>query len=236
MMSHTEKAVASSMIAVYPDHATAERAVRWLHEAGFAFDDVSIVGRDFKETGKPYGFASRADSAKFAAEKGAWFGGLFGVFIGAGFLVLPGLGLVVVAGPILTAVLAAIEGAAAGAALGGLAGALIGWEVPRERAIKYEEQIKGGKFLVLVRSTPEVVARAGACLPPTGRNTSTCTSRAVSWSLNLPGEIFSPRCLKRPDQHRFKLRVFTHRREVCVPAGMIPEPGVFERNPPRLPC
>jgi hypothetical protein len=74
------------------------------------------------------------------------------------------LGLVVVAGPITTAVLAALEGAMAGAALGGLAGALIGWEVPKERAIKYETQIKRGKFLVLVRSNPEVVARARSLL------------------------------------------------------------------------
>jgi hypothetical protein len=156
------------MIAVYPDHAAAERAVRQLHEAGFAIEDLSIVGRDFQETEKPYGFVSRGGSAKSAAERGAWFGGLFGIFIGAGFLILPGLGLVVVAGPIVTAVLAAIEGAVAGAALGGLAGALVGWEVPKDRAIEYETQIKGGKFLVLVRSNPQAVDRARSLLAPHG--------------------------------------------------------------------
>jgi uncharacterized membrane protein len=167
-MSQTEEPIASSMIAVYPDHAAAERAVRQLHEAGFAIDDLSIVGRDFQETEKPYGFVSRRDYAKAGAVSGAWFGGLFGILIGAGFLILPGLGLVVVAGPIAAAVLAAIEGAAAGAALGGLAGALVGWEVPKDRAIKYETQIKGGKFLVVLRSNPGVVARARSLLAPHG--------------------------------------------------------------------
>jgi hypothetical protein len=159
-MTQTETQIASSMIAVYPDHASAERAVRQLHKAGIVSEDLSIVGRDFQATEQPYGFVSRAGCAKAAAEKGAWCGGLFGIFIGAGFLVLPGLGLVVAAGPIVTAVLAALEGAVAGAALGGLAGALIGWEVPKDQAIHYETQIKGGKFLVLVRSSPKVVARA----------------------------------------------------------------------------
>src|SRR5208282_57329 len=128
-MSQTEAGIVSSVVAAYPDHATAERAVRLLHEAGFAIGDLSIVGRDFQQTEKPYGFVSRGDYAKAGAETGAWFGGLFGMFLGAGFLILPGLGLVVVAGPILAALLAGIEGALAGTAVGGLAGALIGWEV-----------------------------------------------------------------------------------------------------------
>jgi outer membrane lipoprotein SlyB len=38
-----------------------------------------------------------------------------------------------------------VEGAVAGAALGGLAGALVGWEVPKDRAIEYETQVKAGK-------------------------------------------------------------------------------------------
>src|SRR5580658_5955601 len=159
-MSQAETQSASSVVAVYPDHTTAERAVRQLHEAGFALGDLSIVGRDFQVTEEPYGFVSLGDYAKAGAETGAWFGGMFGLFIGVGFLILPGLGLVVVAGPIAAALLAGIEGALAGTALGGLAGALVGWGVPKDRALKYEKQVKGGKFLVLVRSIPEVVARA----------------------------------------------------------------------------
>jgi len=168
-MSQAEAPIVPSIVAVYPDHATAEYAVRQLHEAGFALGDLSIVGRDFQVTEEPFGFVSRGDYVKAGAESGAWFGGLFGLFLGAGFLVLPGLGLVVVAGPIAAALLAGIEGALAGTALGSLAGALVGWGVPRDRAIQYETDVKGGKFLVLVRSSPEVVARARNLLAHDGQ-------------------------------------------------------------------
>ena len=117
-MSPTETAIASSVVAVYPDHATAERAVRQLHESGFNLGDLSIVGRDSQETEEPYGLVSRGDYVKAGAETGALFGWLFGLCIGAGFLVLPEIGLVVVAGPIAAALLAGIEGALAGTAAG----------------------------------------------------------------------------------------------------------------------
>jgi hypothetical protein len=167
-MSQTEVAILSSVVAVYPDHTAAEGAVRQLHETGFDLGVLSIVGRDFQETEQPYGRVSRGDYVKGGAETGSLFGGLFGLCIGAGFLVLPGLGLVGVAGPIAAALLAGIEGALAGTALGSLAGALVGWEGPKDRALKYEEQVKGGKFLVVVRSNPEVVARARSLLVTQG--------------------------------------------------------------------
>ncbi len=167
-MSQTEVAVVSSVVAVYPDRFAAERAVGQLHEAGFDLGDLSIVGRDFRETEEPYGVVSRGDYVKAGAETGSLFGGLLGLCVGAGFLVLPGLGLVVVAGPLAAALLAGIEGAVAGTALGSLAGALVGWNVPKDRALKYEEHVKGGKFLIFVRSTPEVVARARSLLVAQG--------------------------------------------------------------------
>ncbi len=73
-----------------------------------------------------------------------------------------------VAGPIAAVLMAGIEGALAGTALGSLAGALVGWEVPKDGAIKYEKQVTGGKFLVIVRSVPEVVARAPSLLVAQG--------------------------------------------------------------------
>ncbi len=167
-MSQAETAIVSSVVAVYPDHIAAERAVRQLHVAGFALDELSIVGRGSEVTEEPCGFVSRADYVKAGAESGSLFGGLFGLCLGAGFLALPGIGLVVVAGPIAAALLAGLEGALAGTALGSLAGALVGWGVPKDRAIEYENHVKGGKFVVVIRSTPEVVARAHSLLAAQG--------------------------------------------------------------------
>jgi hypothetical protein len=163
-MSRAALSLTSSIVAVYPDHEAAERAVRLLHKEGIATCDLSIVGRDFQTTEEPVGFVSSRDYARAGAATGAWFGGLFGLCVGAAFLVLPGVGPVVVAGPLTAAVVAGIEGAIAGTALGSLAGALVGWGIPREKALKYEKHVKGGKFLVVVRSEPEVVKRARSLL------------------------------------------------------------------------
>jgi uncharacterized membrane protein len=165
-MSQVETSVGPSIVAVYPDHAAAERAVRRLHEAGFAMRDLSIVGRDFQVSEEPVGFISTGDYAKAGAGTGAWFGGLFGLLVGAAFLILPGVGPVVVAGPLAVALLGGLEGAIAGTALGSLAGALIGWGIPKDRTLKYETQIRGGKFIVVVRGVPEVIARARKLLAP----------------------------------------------------------------------
>ena len=102
-MSHVENPIPLSIVAVYPDHDTAEHAVRELHEAGIAMSDLSIVGRDFQTTEEPVGFVDAKDYATAGAATGAWFGGLFGLCVGAAFLVLPGIGPIVVAGPLTAA-------------------------------------------------------------------------------------------------------------------------------------
>ena len=119
-MSHVEKPIPLSIVAVYPDHDTAEHALRELHEAGISMSDLSIVGRDFQTTEEPVGFVDAKDYATAGAATGAWFGGLFGLCVGAAFLVLPGIGPVVVAGPLTAALVGGIEGALAGTALGSL--------------------------------------------------------------------------------------------------------------------
>lgn len=157
-------AIGSSIVSVYADHASAEKAVKKLHEEGFAMADLSIIGRDFQVREEPVGLVSAGDYARAGAGTGALFGGLFGLLAGAAFLILPGVGPVVVWGPLAVSLLAGLEGAIAGTALGSLAGALVGWGIPRERALKYETQVKGGKFLVVVRGTPECIARAQTLL------------------------------------------------------------------------
>ena len=168
MMSQAEtpSAAGSSVVAVYPDHASAERAVRRLHQGGFAMSDLSIVGRDFQVSEEPVGFVNTGDYAAAGAGTGAWVGGLFGLLVGAAFLVLPGLGPVIVAGPLSAALLGGVEGALAGAAIGALGGALVGWGVPKDQALKFETQVKAGKFLVVARGTPEEIEKAKELLAP----------------------------------------------------------------------
>ena len=159
-MSTVETAVDSRIVAVYPDHASAEQAVRRLIKEGFDMKDVSIIGRDFQVEEEPIGFLSARDFIGAGAGTGAWVGGLFGLLVGAAFLVLPGVGPVVIAGPLTASLLGGLEGAVAGAAIGALSGALIGLGIPRNQALKYEAQVKAGKFLVVVHGTQEKVERA----------------------------------------------------------------------------
>ena len=110
-----------------------------------------------------------------------------------GVPVVPGVGPVVVAGPLAAAVLAGLEGAIAGTALGSLAGALVGWGIPKERALTYETQIKGGKFLVVGPRRPGGHrARPGPARPPHAGDTWTSTSRRRRESAALPGPTRLP--------------------------------------------
>jgi hypothetical protein len=138
----------TTVIAVYPDHAAAEDAVRRLQKEGIPMQDLSIIGKDFQAVEKPVGFVTTGSLAGEGARVGAWTGGIFGLLVGAAFLILPGIGPVVIAGPLAAALLGGIEGALTGAVFGGLTGALVGLGVSKERAIRYESQVKAGKFLV----------------------------------------------------------------------------------------
>ena len=159
-MENADPSIDSSVVAVYASETAAEQAVRHLFDAGLPLAQLSIIGRDIRETETPVGLRSRRDYVGAAAETGAVAGFLSGIAIGAGFLLVPHIGPIVVAGELAAVLLGGIEGAAAGAVVGGLAGALIGWKVPKDRAIIYQTHIEGGKFLVIVRSTPAIVARA----------------------------------------------------------------------------
>src|SRR4051794_36101832 len=75
-MSQVETAVDAQVVAVYPDHPSAEEAVRRLVKEGFSMKDISIVGRDFQVEEEPIGFVSARDFIATGAGTGAWVGGL----------------------------------------------------------------------------------------------------------------------------------------------------------------
>src|SRR5262249_28692585 len=159
-MSATKTDGRATVIATYPDHASAEDAVRRLQKEGIPMQNLSIIGKDFQTVEQPLGFVTTGTVAGEGAKVGAWTGGLFGLLLGAAFLIVPGLGPVVIAGPLAAALLGGIEGGVAGAAFGGLAGALVGLGISKDKAIRYESQVKAGKFLVTLRGDQTEVERA----------------------------------------------------------------------------
>jgi hypothetical protein len=156
-----------SVVGVYDVLSKAEDAIRTLDRSSFPIKQVSIVAKDLESERDVHGYVNVGDVAKGGARTGAWVGGFFGLLFGAAFLWVPGFGALVVAGPLSAALLGGIEGALAGVTGGGLLGALFGWGVSRQHILKYEERIKGGKYLVIVHGSPEQVERAHGILQAT---------------------------------------------------------------------
>ena len=149
----------SSLLAVYPDHKSAEDAVKLLQKNGMPMDQLSIVGQDFKTIEKPIGFLATGSVASDGARLGAWTGGFFGILVGAAFLIVPGVGPLVIAGPLAATLLGGVEGAIAGSAVGALVGALVSLGFSKNEAIRYESQIKAGKFLVTLKGDSEQIEK-----------------------------------------------------------------------------
>jgi hypothetical protein len=102
------------------------------------------------------GYVTTGDVARGMAGVGAWTGGLFGLLAGAAFLWVPGLGPLVVLGPLVTGLLGALEGGA----LDGLLGAILGKQIEDKRLLKYQADLKAGKWLVTVHGTPQELGTA----------------------------------------------------------------------------
>ena len=156
-----------SVVGVYDVVSKAEDAIRTLDRSGFPIEQVSIVAKDLESEREVHGYVTAGDVAKGGAGTGAWLGGFFGLLFGAAFLWVPGFGPLLVAGPLSAALLGGVEGALAGAAGGGLLGALFGWGVSRQHILKYEERVKGGKYLVIAHGSPDQVERARGVLQTT---------------------------------------------------------------------
>ena len=135
-----------AVAAGYPSHSEAEAAVRLLGRNGLSMDKISIIGRNFQTREDVQGFYRPADAAKEGAQAGAWFGGLFGLMLGTGLFILPVIGPILVLGPFAGLIAGAIGGAGVGALINGL----VSLGVPPDQAIKYQERIQAGEFLVVV--------------------------------------------------------------------------------------
>lgn len=164
----TEPNSEHSIVATYDTHELAERAVKALQAAGLDMKRLSIVGRDFHTEEHALGFYTSGDRMKFWGTQGAFWGGLWGMLFGSAFFFLPAVGPLVVMGPLVSWVVGALEGAVVGGSAGVLGAALTSIGLPREDAVKYELEVKAGKFLVLARGTREMIEHARIVLGTTG--------------------------------------------------------------------
>ncbi len=155
-----------AVVATYRSHADAESAVRILASSGLPITQISIIGRHFETHEDVQGFYRPEDAALAGAGTGAWFGGFFGLMAGAmGFFVFPVVGALMVMGPIAGLIAGAIGGAGVGALINGL----VATGIPREQALKYQERLQAGEFLVVVHGCEGETKRAHETLEGTAQ-------------------------------------------------------------------
>jgi hypothetical protein len=150
------------VIGVYDVLPDAQRAVEQLLHQGIPAEDVSIVANLENET-TVHGFVSPREAVKEGARRGAMIGGLFGLLSGTAFFFVPGVGPLVVVG----ALASALAGAGEGALAGGIGGAILGKIMEKQRVPKYEQHLKDGKYLVVVRADPATLERTQEALQGT---------------------------------------------------------------------
>lgn len=169
-----------STVAVYETMEQAEGAVRKLDQGHYPIKQVSIVAQRLETEKEVHGFITAGDIAVRGAGVGAWVGGLFGLLMGGAFLVVPGFGPLIVVGSLAAMLLGTIEGAAVGATSGGVLSALAGWGISKQHIIKYEDHVKGGRYLLVAHGSAEEVERAHTILGTT--STVELTNHAVATS------------------------------------------------------
>src|ERR1700733_15304898 len=155
---------ASSVVPVYSSHTDAENAVAKLSAASFDITKVSILGKDYHTEDNVVGYYTAGDRMKSWGGLGAFWGGIWGLLFGAGVFLIPGIGPVLIGGPFLAALVGALESAVVVGGLSYITAGLVSQGIPKQSAIKYEEQIKADKFVLVVHGTAEEVERAHTIL------------------------------------------------------------------------
>ena len=157
-----------SVIAIYDSHTDAESAVKALQQAGLDMTRLSIVGKGSHIEEHAVGYYTAGDRMKFWGGRGAMWGGLVGSLVGSALFLIPVVGPLVVMGPLVGWIASAMEGAAIGGAAGILAASLRSVGIPKDSIVKYELELKQGKFMVLAYGSADMVEHARGVLRTTG--------------------------------------------------------------------
>ena len=164
-MSNSE--ILKRAVGTFPTHQDAETALIQLRDAGFNMDRISAIARNSENQEKiaDVTVKSSTQRAKEGAEAGALIGGTTGGIIGLigslSILAIPGVGIATEVAVLLGN---ALLGSGIGATGGSVVGALIGWGIPEEQAIYYDELLSQGYYVVLVEGTEAEINGAEAIL------------------------------------------------------------------------
>ena len=157
-----------SVVAIYASHGGAESAVQAVHQAGLDMRRLSIAGKHLDSERYAVGFYTSDDRVEFwGGREGRWES-LWRMLIGNALFAIPAIGSLVVMGPLVDWMVAALEDSAEGGAAGVLAAALASIGIPMDSVLRYEVEVKAGRFIVIVHGTPSLIERARTILWATG--------------------------------------------------------------------
>lgn len=161
----------NTIVGLFDDYGTADRAVQALRDYGVDGNRISVVTRHNDAS-------NQVTAVEAGAATGAAAGGLVGLLAGLSALLVPGIGPVIATGTIATTLATTLVGAGLGAATGGLLGVLVDLGFSKEEAEFYAEGVKRGGVLVSVGTDSqdeeqirEILRGAGAVDMDTRRQT-----------------------------------------------------------------
>ena len=157
-----------AVVATYDSHEKAESAIKSLQQSGFDMKRLSIIGKDVHTEEHAIGFYTSGDRIKMWGGRGAFWGSLWGFLFGGAVFFIPVLGPFVVLGPMVGWIVGALEGATVGGLAGVLAAAFTNLGIQKDSVVKYETEIKTGKYLLIAQGTPAMLEQARGVLGTTG--------------------------------------------------------------------
>ncbi len=158
----------NSVVAVYPQHVDAEKAIGLLKKSDFNIKKLAIVGKGYHTEDQVVGYYTTGDRMKHWGKMGAFWGGIWGLLVGSALFIIPGVGPVMVAGTAVAWIVGALESAAVVGGLSALGAGLVSIGIPKDRALKYESSIKAGKYVLIAHGTAEEAEQARRILANTG--------------------------------------------------------------------
>lgn len=161
----------ATVVGVFSKREQAEEAVRALKREGFDEKEISIAakddeggeGRESGEGSQGFGFEVGNMANEDVADGATWggaIGGAAGLLASAGALAIPGIGPILAAGPLAATL--------SGAVAGGVAGGLLDMGIPEAEGRRYEEELKAGKAICLVKADEDEAQRIESILQEQG--------------------------------------------------------------------
>ncbi len=160
----------ATVVGVFARREQAEEAIQALKKEGFGESEISIAVKDDRREGqqgggrgRDFGFEVGDMADENMADGATWggaIGGAAGLLASAGALAIPGIGPILAAGPLAATL--------SGAVAGGVAGGLLDMGIPENEGKRYEQDVKEGKALCLVKADGDQAGRVESILKNCG--------------------------------------------------------------------